>query len=297
MLQAAYVLCWFSLVAQAVGETIEIESALVRPIEHVPVPARERGVLAAVNAREGQVVRRGTLLAQIEDAEAQLEEQRARLVADISRKKSENDIDLQYARKSLEVEKAELRRALESLQKYPQSISESEIDHLQLSVERSALAVQQAEHELDLARAEAQVREREHQIAVQQAERRKIVSPVNGVVVEVKRQAGEWVEPGEPVVRVLGMDRLRVEAFLEVGQASPTLNGASARLIVDLPNRPAAAFAGTVTFVSPEVDPVNGQVRVWVEIANPQLELQPGLRGKLRIQTGTGTGTGRRATN
>lgn len=284
MLPTACALCLLAITFEAPAGSIEIDGALVRTIHNVSIPAQEHGILVDVAAVEGQSVKRGEVLARIEDREALLEQQRARLVADIARKKAGNEIDLQYARKSLEVEKAELRRALESLQKYPQSISESEIDHLQLSVERSALAVQQAEHELELARFEAKVREHEYEIAAQQAQRRRIVSPVDGVVVEVHRQAGEWVVPGEPVVRVLGMDRLRVEAFLSVPQIRGSLSGAKAALIVDLPNRPAARFSGAVTFVSPEIDPVNGQRRVWVEIENARHELQPGLRGTLQIQ-------------
>ena len=36
-------------------------------------------------------------------------------------------------------------------------------------------------------------------------------------------------------------------------------------------------------FVSPEVNPVNGQVRVWADVDNKQLTLRPGLRGHLAI--------------
>jgi multidrug efflux pump subunit AcrA (membrane-fusion protein) len=36
-------------------------------------------------------------------------------------------------------------------------------------------------------------------------------------------------------------------------------------------------------FVSPEVDPVNGQVRVWAEVENRDGQLRPGVHGKLSI--------------
>jgi macrolide-specific efflux system membrane fusion protein len=39
-----------------------------------------------------------------------------------------------------------------------------------------------------------------------------------------------------------------------------------------------------VVFVSPEVDPVNGQVRIWAEIDNKSLVLRPGLQGALLIE-------------
>jgi multidrug efflux pump subunit AcrA (membrane-fusion protein) len=35
--------------------------------------------------------------------------------------------------------------------------------------------------------------------------------------------------------------------------------------------------------VDPEIDPVNRQVRIWVEVDNPRLQLQPGMRAEMSI--------------
>ena len=43
---------------------------------------------------------------------------------------------------------------------------------------------------------------------------------------------------------------------------------------------------GKVTFVSPEVDPVNHQVRVWAEVDNTELVLRPGLAAEMTIDAG-----------
>ena len=45
---------------------------LIRIDEQVEVPAREAGVLAAVNVREGQMIEPGACIAQIEDDEARI---------------------------------------------------------------------------------------------------------------------------------------------------------------------------------------------------------------------------------
>jgi macrolide-specific efflux system membrane fusion protein len=49
-------------------------------------------------------------------------------------------------------------------------------------------------------------------------------------------------------------------------------------LTPDGPSPKQEAFFGQVVFVSPEIDPVNGQVRVLIEIDNPELTLRPGTR-------------------
>ena len=84
--------------------------------------------------------------------------------------------------------------------------------------------------------------------------------------------------------RIVRIDRLRVEAFLDANQVADGLLGRNVTLSVEFANRPRAEFAGKVVFVSPEVDPVNGQVRVWAEVENRGLLLRPGLHGSLKIE-------------
>src|SRR5690606_26291557 len=127
------------------------------------------------------------------------------------------------------------------------------------------------------------LKQQEREAARLSLERRKMLAPIDGVVVEVNARAGEWMEPGEKVLRVLRMDRLRAEGFIATSQLPESLVGATARVTVDLPGRKNFTVTGQVVFVSPEIDPVNGQVRVWVEVDNPDLLLRPGLHAKMQI--------------
>jgi len=263
---------------------IEVPSALIRLIEQADVPAREAGVLADVKVSEGQMVEEGELLAQIMDFESRLARDRAKIEVEIARKNAENDVNLRFAKKSEEVAKAELQRALDSIENYPKSISNSELDHLRLVVERATLEVEQAHRDFEVAAFTRRIKENEYESAAQQVERRKIIAPFEGVVVQVSRHRGEWVKPGDTVLRILRIDRLRAEGFIGLGQLRHGLNERPAKLIVDLPGRKAAEFSGRVVFVSPEIDPVNSQVRVWAEIENQGLRLRPGMRAKMVIE-------------
>ncbi len=44
-----------------------------------------------------------------------------------------------------------------------------------------------------------------------------------------------------------------------------------------------SSFAGQIVFVSPEVDPITGQVRVWAEIDNKDSRLRPGQPAKMVV--------------
>lgn len=287
MARSAFVLVLTATIAGLAAEDsatrTEIPSALVKAIEQVDVPAREAGVLAAVNAREGQIVRQGERLAQIVDAEARIARDRAKIELEIARKRLNNDVNIRFAKKSAEVAKAELRRSMDSRRKYPKSISDSEMDRLRLVVQRAELEVEQAEYEFQIAELTRQIKNNEFQAAEEKVQRRKILAPVGGVVVDVHRHAGEWVEPGDAVLRIVRIDRLRAEGFLSAGDVRPDLADAAVRLQVDLPGNPGAEFLGKIVFLSPEIDPVNAQIRVWAEIENRGLKLRPGMRAKIII--------------
>ena len=58
--------------------------------------------------------------------------------------------------------------------------------------------------------------------------------------------------------------------------------GKSVKLVIELAGKP-KSFAGKIVFVSPEVDPITGQVRIWAEIDNRDGRLRPGQAAKMRI--------------
>jgi len=262
---------------------VEVPSMLIKLIEQVDVPAREAGVLAAVSVREGQMVEEGHALAQIEDAEARIVEERAKIEIDIARLNAQNDVNSRFAKKSVEVARAELRRSAESNARYPKSVSESEMDRLRLLVEKSALEVEQADHEFQIAGFTCKIKENEHLAAQEKRERHKILAPISGVVVQVSKHRGEWVKPGDTVVRILRLDRLRAEGFLKAEHLAGGLQDREVKLTVDLPGQPGAELPGRVVFVDPEIDPVNSQVRIWAEVENRGLRLRPGMRAKMTL--------------
>jgi len=265
------------------AEKIAVDSAVVTLIEQVDVPAREAGVLSTVGVREGALVTAGALLAQMDDTQAQLAKKRAQIELDTARVEAANDVDVRFAQKSTEVARAELKRASESLEKYKKSVSATELDRLRLEAERAALQVEQAEQVLKVAALTEQLKQNDLDFATASLDRLTIKSPLDGMVVEVNQRPGEWVEPGEAMFRIVRIDRLRVEGFLDAPLAVASLVGRPVVLSVVGARCAAAEFPGKIVFVSPEVDPVNGQVRLWAEVENRTGALRPGLHGTLLI--------------
>jgi macrolide-specific efflux system membrane fusion protein len=263
---------------------ITIDDAQVKLISQARVPAREAGVLEAVNVTEGQRVKVGHALAVIDDRLARLEEELAKLEHEAAKIERENDVDKRYAQKSLEVAHSELKRSQQANQQYPVSVSQTEIERLQLLVERSALSIEQSDRDKDIAIITEKIKDRTVEATGLRVQHRQIQAPIDGTVVEVLAQQGEWLSPGEPVVRIIKLDRLRVEGHLDGRKFGRELEGCAVRLQVTLPPGDRVdEFLGKIVFVSPEVQPVTGEVRVWAEVENPELRLRPGDHGVLTI--------------
>jgi multidrug efflux pump subunit AcrA (membrane-fusion protein) len=334
-------------------DVVKASTVHLRLIDEVEVPAQVSGVLIAIPAKEGQLVAENDLVARIDESDAVLAADRAKLDLAIAEKKAasslkvevaknaliesrfakiraefeleaakrlaENDAPIRYAKRSLEVASSHLKRALNSRKTLAASVSENEIDNLQLQVEKSKYEAEQAEYDLDISRLTERVKKSDvdsydltivqSELAIQQAEedaqiagltkrvkqndlatverdlnRRKITAPLAGMVVQVHHRRGEWVQPGEKVLRILRLDRLRAEGFVTSKDLERDLMDAPVRVKVALPGKPEAEYPGRVVFVSPEIDSVNLQVRIWAEIDNPKLELRPGLRAEMTIE-------------
>ncbi len=268
--------------ADPVGE-LRIKQVLVTLIEQVDVPAQDAGVLMKVAVKEGQVVEAGQVLGQIDDREALLARDRAQADWEQARRLAENDLKVRYATKAAEVASAELKRAKDSLVSFPKSISQTELDRLQLLADKAGLEIEQANEDLALARSQQALKQNDFERTKLLVERRKLVAPLTGVVVQWKRHPGDWVEPGLPVVRVIRMHRLRAEGFATGQQLTPADVGRKVTCQVTSNGTPGAKYEGELVFVNPEVDPVNGESRFWAELDNPQLTLRPGQSGALTV--------------
>ena len=273
-------------------QPLEIPAALLNIVETVNVPASQEGIVRSLAVREGSVVNAGDILAEIDSQRVTLDLEEAQAQLEISRRRGENDVDIRFAQKSYEVAKAELDRASHANSLVPGAVSASEIDHLQLIVEKSSLEIEQARHNFEIAK----LSEHQDLLKVQQRELAKtqhtIRAPISGMVVALNFRAGEWVRVSDPLARIVRIDRLRVDDFvpLELGMAGleearvtfrpdlPALQEAGARAA-----EPAAEFEGRIVFVHPEVNPVKAQMRIWAEIDNRDLRLRPGLQGRLTI--------------
>lgn len=271
-----------SVLARA-DEALLIESALLTLDEAVEAPAPEAGLLRDFTVREGDTVDVGQVIGRVDPREAELAAELTREDLRVAEREAATDVRVRLADKEQRVAAAELARAESVNAVLPNTVSEKEIDRLQLAVEKSALAIESAELDRELAALRLGRLRAELRLAEHRAERLRIASPIDGVVVECYKRAGEWVDRGEAVARVVRVDRLRVEGYVGAAAAIDGLVGRSVTTRTTLPDGRVVEGAGEVVFVSPEVEPANSQSRFIAEIANDELTLRPGLPTSVAI--------------
>jgi macrolide-specific efflux system membrane fusion protein len=269
------------------ADELVIDSALLRLTYQIDVPARAQGVLSSLKVVEGDAVRQGDALGQIDDAEAKLLQQRAAMELEVQKEKVENDVDIRTAKKAVAFHRAQRDRMERAAKDLPGSVSASQIEELRFNAIQAEFKVEEAEHAHQVDEKTMSLKNIELELGKHNVDIRKIAAPTNGVVVEVLRHPGEWVEPGEKVLRILRIDRLRAEGLIHASKVPPNLLGAPATVTLELPGKGEMSFSGKVVFVSPEIMAVNGMTRFWAEIDNSSGLLRPGLRPRMTVKTAT----------
>jgi macrolide-specific efflux system membrane fusion protein len=269
--------CW-------AADSLVLESVVLRAMVEAEVPARQTGVLATIGVEEGAAVKAGQVLASLDDRAAKLAVAKADLECEQVSARVNNQLRIEYANKALEVARAEMKRSSESNEQFARSISQSQLDVERLTVEKLQLERQQAEHDIALEKFELRLKENALEGAKLDLEFHAVRAPFAGVVALVRGRTGEWVQPGTPVLRLVAIDKLRAEGFAPATAASGNLVGAKVQFSLSHDAGDASTsipVEGVLRFISPEVDPVSRQVRVWAEIDNKGLRLRPGQQGRL----------------
>ena len=262
---------------------ITVNPVLLKVIEEIDVPAIQESTILAILVAEGQVVQVGQMLMQLDDQRARLKQQQAELEQRIAAKKAGNRSGVLLAETEARVTNSSLQRALESRKRFPDTPSQAEVDEIELRVAHAKQHLEQATQEFQLAELAKELSEKNLALATFEVDRHQIKAPIQGAVTEIIARKGEWVRPGEPLVRVMRVDRLRVEGFLKRDAVSPSLLNRTVTIIVEGGEGEKEQHLGKIVFISPVVESNDRTQRIVAEVDNSKGRLGPGLRAKMII--------------
>jgi multidrug resistance efflux pump len=272
--------------SKAAGEA-KIENCTVDLIEEERVPGREPGALEALEVKEGQTVKKGQVLARIDDSEPAALKRVKEFEHQAAKQKSEDDVEIRFSKKAAEEAGAEWQKAEEANATKKRSVSDVEVLRLKLAHEKAKLGTEKAIFEQGLAKVTCKAKEAEVAAADLSIKRRLIKSSLDGVVVQTFHHVGEWVPAGDAVVHVVRIDRLYIKGFLNVSQFGPAeIDKHAVTVEVPLARDRRAKFPGKIVFVSPLVK-LGGDYEVWAVVENrkegDRWVLSPGLDATMTI--------------
>jgi len=252
------------------------------------LPSTEGGVLMEIKVREGQEVKAGDVVAQIDDRQAKAAKSAAyhRMLG--AKKEADNEISVRYSQAKKYVADASYDKGVKANFNVPGTTPELELVKLKAEVVSATLEIEHSQYQLQVAAINVDVRKAELDLAELDVVRRQIKAPISGVVVKRHREDGEWVRSGDPIVQILPMDRLQIETFLDGSQLLPSdVDKRPVTVTVARPHSPPAPFEGTIWYVSPMVE-AGTRFLVKVEVVNRQegghWVLRPGMKAEMTIQ-------------
>ena len=268
-----------------------LEFCKVTIINEISIPAEEAGVLDELHVKEGMLVEIGTPIGTIDKTDAVLMKAVATHEYAAAKKTAENTLSIKAAVKAYEVALAEYESSLEANAETDGTVVKNELRRQKLQADRAKMQAELASHELLVANLTAKAKFEAYQRASAAVARREIKSRINGVVVKLNKHEGEWVQPGETVVRVVQMDRLRVEGEINGKKhARHEILDRPVKITVFLTGGGEEVVVGKITYASSIVE-TNGDLveyTVRAEIDNRKLPngkwlITPGLKAKMEL--------------
>ena len=236
------------------------------------LPAKDNGALVTLDVELGDVVQEGTVLGQIDDNEAKAAVAVAQAEWETANENAGegSKIQIDYAVKAERLSALEYQKMKDLVQS--KAITDWDFKRAELEWQRADAQVKVRMLEQTLAGFEVGGKAAALTAAQNALERRSLTAPFPGIVVEKYRRQGEWVQAGEPVLRLMNFETMVVSGKVDATQYHrQQLEGRPVTVEIDLPNNQKAEFPGQITFVNPIVDGQNREISVEAEVANRQV--------------------------
>ena len=238
------------------AEQIRIFSGTAETDKIINLSFRTTGILTRLNMRVGQAVRRGELLAELDNVQARLNLEQA--VAALNSAESQmNTAKLSFERISSLYEKG--------------SASLSDFENAKNSYRTAEAGYESSKRTVDI---------QEEQVSYAY-----MYAPENGTIASVNVELDENVGLGRTVAVLNAGSSLEIALGLPESVINRIQSQMPARITFSA--MPGESFEGRVSEVSPSLDPNTATFPVRVSILNPTPEIRSGMTANVRLDFGT----------
>jgi RND family efflux transporter MFP subunit len=227
-------------------------SGSLEPDEQAVVRAEVAGAVLDTYAEAGQAVRKGTLLARIDDTA--LRDQALSAKSAVATAQNANAI----AQRNLERSEALIKVG---------AIADRDLENAR----NASLA---AQTQLDNAKAA-------YANAQKTLDKTRVIAPFDGIVSARSVNGGDYVSPGNAMFSIVNPATMRLEASVPANQMTEVKVGMP--VLFEVTGYPGKSFTGHITRINPTADPATRQVGILARIPNSGNALVGGLFAEGRV--------------
>ncbi len=261
----------------AAGQPV-LDTALDGTVEPVMIPVVE-----------GMVVRKGQVLGNLDDRELKSRLKTAKTELEVAIAAMEKEIEIDHAARGVQHAQAKLNM-LEGANKIsPGAFSLMEIKVAEFEVLQAQAQLELQKYVINVERKAATEvrREQINEINVL-IELRKLIAPLDGMILKIAKSEGEWLREGDVVYEIAQLNTLQVECQISANNFTvEEVLDRTATVTVLMPDGQQREFAGKVVFVNPQVAYASGMFLAYVEVQNQSTGrswvLQPGKQVDVQI--------------
>ncbi len=237
------------------GNASEVKG-ITEPQKDVFLSFTVSGKVDFLSAHEGDFIRKGEVIATLENLPEQIHLTQLKMQAANTAEIEASELELRQKEFDLSrMSKAHLEGAA----------SDSELDNARLAVKIAQLRYKLTKHENEVTKL------RYEELAAE-LERRKLISPVDGVVEIMEIDSGETVEALRPVVRVVVLDQLWVDLMVPL-KLLPEIKKMAA-IPVKFPTYGGAVkpdvAPGHIVYIAALADAASETVKIRIGVENPR---------------------------
>lgn len=254
---------------------------------NIVVKAEVGGLIEKLNVEESQHVKRGELLAELDDTEYRLnlerqEAARLKVLSDYLVEKRFSD----KGELSVAVDEKGVQEAKDAYEKERQQYREGKIsqeEYEKASKNYEMVLIESGKMKEEVLAAAKNLTQNE--IAVKEAqltlEKTKVRAPFSGIVFDIQVSPHERVSAGTELFTLVNIDRIHVQARVLESEIGKMRVGREVDLKFSA--YPGKIFKGKVKAISPVVNPDDRTCKVTIDVANPEEEIKPGMHAEVEI--------------
>lgn len=278
-----------------------VASGRVRPASRVALAFETLGTVVSVSVSEGDHVRPGELLVQLDDASAHsaVEQARAQLAqadANVARLRGlgARMAATEVTSAEIALEAARAREQREQVLERGGATTASDVeDATRARQSAEAVLARVLEQSRGLGRAGDDVRvalaAREGAQAALRAaqttlDRMALRAPFEGVVLTRRVEPGQVVEPGATLLELASSGPTELQMNADESHLARLSRGQ--RAVVSAESYPERRFEAEIAQIAPAVDPLRGTVEVRLRIPSPPDFLRPDMTVSIEVETG-----------